>query len=88
MHSMKSITMPCKHKAGKIYQILSSIGTFSSYAEKPNEHSGWVDYREPFMLLKANSHPKRLLVKALTEKGLIVDIIIDYETEYIEEVKF
>jgi hypothetical protein len=74
------------YKIGKIYQILCSEDNFN-YPERSNDNTNWVDYREPFMLLAIKSNRNGLCIKVLTGKGFVLNIMIDINTEYLEELK-
>jgi len=79
---MKKIT---SYNIGKIYQILSLEDGFI-YPEKSNVNTHWVDYQELFMLLRIKNSRSGLLAKVLTQKGFVLDVMIDNDTEYLEEV--
>ena len=74
------------YKIGKIYQILCSVDNFN-YPERSNDNKNWVDYREPFMLLAIKINRNGLNAKVLTGKGFVLNIMIDINTEYLEELK-
>lgn len=74
------------YKIGKIYQILCSEYGFN-YTERSNDNTNWVDYREPFMLLAIKINRNGLNAKVLTGKGFVLNIMIDINTEYLEELK-
>lgn len=74
------------YKIGKIYQILCSEYGFN-YTERSNDYTNWVNYREPFMLLAIKSNRNGLNAKVLTGKGFVLNIMIDINTEYLEELK-